>query len=64
MTDQQIKELAENALHQACSYMQDAIGVKTGDFAGLYFSGELLDDIHTEFARYIKQEIEFKEAIK
>lgn len=63
MTDQEIKELAENALHQACSFMQDALGVKTGDFAGLYFSGELLDDIHATFARYIKQEIEYARAI-
>jgi hypothetical protein len=64
MTDQQIKELAENALHQACSYMQDALGVKTGDFAGLYFTSEIGDEIHAIFEQYIRQEIQFKEAIK
>lgn len=64
MTDQEIKELAEQALHQACAYMQDAIGVKTGDFAVLYFTSEILDDIHATFAQYIEQEIEYRRAIR
>jgi hypothetical protein len=61
MTDQEIKELAENALHQACSFMQDALGVKTGDVAGMFFTGEYADDTHYIFEKYIKTELQFKE---
>ena len=60
MTDQEIKELAENALHQACSFMQDALGVKTGDVAGMFFTGGFAgSDIHCIFEKYIKTEFQF-----
>ena len=47
MTKQQIDDLAGNALSQACAYIQDALGVKTGDTAGLFFSGEPQDIIES-----------------
>jgi hypothetical protein len=61
MTDQEIKELAENALHQACSFMQDALNQKYGDIAGVFFTGEREDEIHAMFQEYIKTEILFRE---
>jgi len=38
-TKQQIQDLSENALHEACRHIQDALGVKTGDVGGIFFSG-------------------------
>jgi hypothetical protein len=38
MTDAQMADLAENAANEAIKHVQDALGVKSGDFAGLYFS--------------------------
>ena len=57
LTNQEIKDLAENALHQACAHMQDALGVKTGDWASMFFSGECADVIHAIFSDYIKSEL-------
>jgi hypothetical protein len=61
LTNQQIQELAENALHQACAHMQDAIGVKTGDWASMFFSGDIADSIHQTFVNYITSELEVRE---
>jgi hypothetical protein len=61
LTNQEIKDLAENALHQACSHMQDALGVKTGDWASMFFSGECADVIHAIFSDYIKSELRGEE---
>ena len=36
MNKQEIQELAENALHEACRHIQDALGVTTGDTAGCF----------------------------
>jgi len=63
-TKEEIRIIAENALHQACSYMQDEIGVKTGDYAGLYFTSEIGDEIHAIFDQYIRQEILFREVME
>ncbi len=60
MTKQEIQELAENALHEACRYMQDALGVKTGDTAGLFFTGEPQDIIESILQDYIRREIQFQ----
>lgn len=61
MTQDEIKILAENALHQACAFMQDALGQKYGDIAGMFFTGEKEDEIQAIFEDYIKTEIRFKE---
>lgn len=60
-TKQQIEDLAGNALSQACAYIQDQLGVKTGDLAGLFLTGEYQDIIESILQDYIKREIEFKE---
>jgi len=61
MTKDDIKTLAENALHHACSFMQDALGQKHGDIAGMFFTGEKEDEIQAIFEDYIRTEISFKE---
>jgi len=58
MTDAQISDLAQNAANEAIRYCQDALGVKTGDFAGLYFSnGDNWNALTTIIFDYIHQEI-------
>lgn len=59
-TKHQIEELARNALDQACLSIQDALGVKTGDVAGLFFSGEAQNIIESILQDYVKTEIMFK----
>jgi hypothetical protein len=60
MNKQEIKDLAFNALGQACIHIQDHFGVKTGDTAGLFFSGEEEDAIIDILSRYIRTEIMVK----
>jgi len=57
MKNEQINDLAYAALDAACASIQDALGVKTGDFAGMYFSGERHDAIIAILADYIGAEI-------
>ena len=38
MEKDQINDLARAALDAACAHIQDALGVKTGDFAALHFA--------------------------
>ena len=64
MTKDDIKTLAENALHHACSFMQDALGQKHGDIAGMFFTGEKEEKIHAMFEDYIKQVLIDKEIAK
>ena len=61
MTQDDIKTLAENALHQACAFIQDALGQKHGDIAGMFFTGEKEDEIQAIFEDYIRTEISFME---
>jgi len=60
-TKREIEDLAGNALSEACAYIQDKLGVKTGDLAGLFFTGEPQDIIESILQDYIRREIEFKE---
>ena len=60
-TKQQIQDLSENALHEACRHIQDALGVKTGDVGGIFFSGENQDRIESILRDYIRTEIQFKD---
>ena len=60
MNKQDIQDLAFNALSQACVHIQDHFGVKTGDTAGLFFSGLEEDAIIEIFTRYIQTEIMVK----
>ena len=60
MNKQDIQELAENALHEACRHIQDALGVTTGDTAGIFFCGENEAEIYEIFSKYIKTELWIK----
>ena len=60
MNKQDIQNLAENALHEACRHIQDALWVKTGDNAAYFFSGEAEDTIYQIFRQYIDDELMIK----
>lgn len=53
------REIVENALHEACAYIQNQLGVKTGDTAGLFFCGENEEIIYEVFNRYLEEELRF-----
>lgn len=58
MTDEQIADLAEQALNAACVTIQDKLNIETGDFAGLYFSGN--HPIYKMLTDYIRSETQQK----
>lgn len=58
MTNEQMADLAQMAANEAIKYCQDALGVKTGDFAGLHFSNdEKWNSLTTIIFDYINKEI-------
>ena len=60
MNKTQKREIVENALHEACAYIQNQLGVKTGDTAGVFFCGEHEDTIHNLFSQYLDLEISYQ----
>lgn len=60
MTEQDVKNLAEEALNEACRHIQDVIGVESGDLASMFFSGKNQDLIQEILSRYIESELTFK----
>lgn len=58
-TKHQIEDIARNALDQACFSIQESLGVKTGDVAGVFFSGEAQNIIESILQDYVKTEIMF-----
>lgn len=54
------RQIVENALHEACAYIQNQLGVKTGDTAGIFFCGEHEDTIHDLFEQYLELEISYQ----
>jgi hypothetical protein len=62
MTNEDVRNLAEQALDEACRHIQDVIGVQTGDVAGIYFSGNNKDAIEAVLTRYINLELNFRES--
>lgn len=54
MTNDQIQDLAYDAVTAAVLLIQDRLGVTTGDVAGLMFSDDIAQDL---FADYIRAEI-------
>ena len=52
-----VKELAWDALNAACKHIQDELGIKTGDVAGMFFSGPNGDDVLRIFEEYAEAEI-------
>ena len=57
MTADEIETLANDALDAAALTIQERLGVKTGDFAGLYFSGDRLAYVLAILADYIRAEV-------
>jgi hypothetical protein len=51
------REIVEQALHEACAYIQNELGIKTGDTAGLFFCGENEEIIYEVFNRYLEEEL-------
>ena len=60
-TQNEINDLAGSALDSACAFIQEHMNIKTGDLAGLYFSGNRKEIIESIFKDYIRQEINFME---
>lgn len=58
MSQAQIEQLADEAINEACRYIQDKLRVETGDFAGIYFSGDRGRELEGMFKDYIRSEIE------
>ena len=58
--EQDLEDLATEALDEACGYIQRKLGVTTGDFASHFFSDEVVVDL---FKKYIDEEIYFDEEI-
>jgi hypothetical protein len=54
-----IELIAENALDAACAYIQDELGQKHGDVAGVFFSGKTKDVVMSILESYIRTEINF-----
>jgi hypothetical protein len=46
MNPDQVRQLAEGALTVAVKYIQDHLGVETGDYAGVFFTGQAEDAIN------------------
>ena len=61
MNKQDIQTLAENSLHEACRHIQDALGVQSGDTAGLFFTGNREEIVSDIFTRYIDTELMLKD---
>lgn len=57
MIRDKIEELANEAAHDAVHHIQTTLGVKSGDLAGLYFSGDKWDILVTILEGYISTEI-------
>jgi hypothetical protein len=56
-TVSQVGSIAENAIDAAVESVQEALGVKSGDFAGIYFSGSSYDALFTILSEYARAEI-------
>lgn len=57
-----LMEAAEVALNSGARYIQDYLGVESGDLAGLYFSGnqEFLVEFENRMAEYICAEVNWR----
>ncbi|ABM97114.1 hypothetical protein [Methylibium petroleiphilum] len=55
--DESILDAATHAaLDEACRMIQDHLGVTTGDFAGMYFSGNAFDSVKATLRSYLEAE--------
>ena len=57
-TQEEIQDIAEEALNAACRVVQERLGIKSGDLAALYFQGRT-ERVITDILRgYIRTEIQ------
>ncbi len=49
------------ALDEACNFIQDRLGVETGDAAAIFFSGTTSEQVLRAFVEYIGLELSLKE---
>ena len=57
-TQEEIQDIAEEALNAACRVVQERLGIKSGDLAALYFQGHT-ERVTTDILRgYIRTEIQ------
>ena len=54
MKQSEVNNMASDALNVAVKYIQDQLNIKTGDFAGFFFSE---GDVQNILAEYIRGEI-------
>lgn len=57
MNPEQVRDLADNAANAAVKYIQDVLGVQTGDLAGMHFSGDNWNTLVSILAEYIQKEL-------
>lgn len=62
LPEQSINAIAESAINAAVREVQDQLDIETGDFAGIFFSGELNEQLMRIFSLYIKSELMMKES--
>jgi hypothetical protein len=60
MKNDQIENLADESANEAIRYIQEKMNISTGDFAGLYFSGDSWGELTLILSDYIRAEIQFK----
>jgi hypothetical protein len=60
-TPQGVEDLADEALNEAVRYIQDKLGVETGDLAGLFFSGVAERGMKELLTHYIRSELKAHE---
>ena len=53
-----IQQATHAALDAGCKVIQDRLGIKTGDLAGMHFSGETHDATRELFSNYLLAELE------
>jgi len=56
---EELEEIAEDALNEACSFMQESIGVETGDLAAQFFAGIHGETVKALFLEYLETELDW-----
>ena len=57
MRFEELEEIAEDALNEACLFMQESIGVETGDLAAQFFGGIHGETVKALFLEYLETEL-------
>lgn len=57
MNTTQVNDLADEAINLAVKHIQDFLNVQSGDFAGIFFSGQRYDMMVRILSQYIKEEL-------